>query len=483
MGKTWWEQISVGYTFKATNRITNKPASLGNQFLRHPRDVMSDSLIAFSPENFSMLMRRGNIGAHHSIPIGTSFNVLKYFQVSPSFNYNEYWFRQKLNYNYNPELKKVEVDTIRGFHRAGVYSSGASVGTKIFGTYYFNKRNPEPKIQAIRHMLIPSVGLNYSPDFTTERYGYFQEVQTGIRNEIAQYQTMSAFQGAAYTVPGGRESANLSFGLNNSLEMKIKSKSDTAQQYKKVSILRSLNLSTAYNLIAEEFKLSPVNISGNTSLLNNLITLSFGGTLNPYIYELDTVTFNTRGERVVQQLMVDKYAWDNKQGIGRLERMNFQISTNLSPKTFNGKGGKDTNLPINTQAPAASRLAEEGEPYIYDDPNEYVDFTLPWTLRFNYSFNYSRPGFADVSIKQVTSFSGDIAITDKWKVGFNSSYDFSSRQFTQTRFSINRDLHCWVMAVSWIPFGYSESFSVDINVKSPTLQDLKLSRRRSWFDN
>ena len=487
MGKTWWEQISVGYTFKATNRITNKPATRGTQFLRNDRDIMSDSLVAFNFDNLPLLLERGKMGAHHSIPIGTSFNILKHFQVSPNFNYNEYWFREKLNYTYVPEEKKIAVDTLRGFHRAGVYSTGASVGTKVFGTFYFNKRNPQPKIQAMRHMIIPSVGINYSPDFTSQQFGYFQEVQTGIRNEEPVFQTYSVFQGAAYSVPGGKESANISFSLNNSLEMKVRTKGDTANPYKKVSVLRSLSFNTSYNIIAEEFKLQPLSISGSTSLLNNLINISFGGTLNPYIFELDSVYYtnrNNRSERVVVQTLVDEYAWDHGKGIGKLERLNFQISTSLSPATFKGGTKKPVSaVPgVNTEAPTAS-IEQENQPYIYDDPNEYVDFNLPWTLRFNYSFNYSKPGFADSKVVQSTNFNGDVNVTEKWKIGFRSSYDIKNNKFVQTSFDIYRDLHCWQMRVSWIPFGYSESFSVDINVKSPTLQDLKLSRRRSWFDN
>ncbi len=486
LGKTWYEQIGIGYSFNATNKLSNTPIGRNSRYVSPYVDPSADSVLPFW-SNLSTMFDRALIGAQHNIPISTSFNVLKHFQVSPSFNYSEFWLPRRYNYRFNEELGGIQRDTIEGFTRAGVYNVSTGVSTKVFGTFYFNnEKNPKPRIQAIRHMMIPSVGFSYRPDFTRERYGYFQQVETRNANGDAQIQTLSVFEGNAYSVPGGRESGSVNFNLTNNFEMKVKSKTDTVKEYTKVSLLRSLNFSTGYDLIAEEFKLQPVRISGNTSFLNNLISFNFGANLDPYIYRLDS-TYYVNGERRVNQTRINEYAWKNGGGLGKIDRANFNISTSLSPSTFKGGAGPanqapNPNNPNGVTPPTAESTIDEDMAYIYDNPNEYVNFTIPWTLRFNYSFNYSKPGFAESTITQSANFSGDLKITDKWKVGFNSGYDFRNHQFTQTSLSIYRDLHCWQMNVNWIPFGAYQSFSIDINVKSSMLQDLKLSRRRTWMD-
>ncbi|WP_017732092.1 putative LPS assembly protein LptD [Nafulsella turpanensis] len=490
-GRSWYEQIGVGYSFQATNSISNRPVRNRSGLPIISHDPYADDTLSFDFENISALLGRAKTGARHSIPISTSFNILNYFQVSPSITYEEYWFLEKLRYSdYNKELEGIEVDTVNGFSRVGTYSASTGLSTKLFGTFYFNERNKEPYIQAIRHLIIPSIGFSYSPDFQQEKFGLFQEVITGYdRNDVAQRDYLNLYQGFAYVPSGGREQGNISLGVTNNIEMKVRTGNDSTVEYKKVSLLRSLNFRTSYNLIAEEFNLSDIAISGNTSILNNLITLNFGATIDPYIYRLDSITYSDAGTRRVYQEQINEYAWENGKGLGQLTRANFSVTTSLSSATFTKGEQPTTNMAAPNTAgvplvtPSGETSIEEDMAYIYDDPNEYVDFTLPWTLRFNYSFNYSKVGFADQNITQSANFSGDLKVTDKWKVGFNSGYDVKRREFTQTRLSIYRDLHCWQMNVNWVPFGAYQSFSVDINVKASVLQDLKLSRRRSWFDN
>ena len=491
-GKSWYEQIGVGYTFSATNQITNKfrPPSTGFNVLNP--DPLGDTIVPFNAEFAPLLWERARAGARHSIPISTSFNLLKHLQVSPSFNYEEYWFLKKLRYtDFDPVAGGVAIDTLDGFSRAGIYNANVSLGTKLFGTFYFNKRNKRPFIQAIRHMMIPSLSFSYSPDFSEQRYGLIQDVVTGYDKENNPVRKeLSPYAGFAYTPRGGAEAGRLNFNLTNNIEMKVRDKSDTVKGYKKVPLIRNLSIGTSYNLIAEDFNLEPVRLSGNTSLLNNLISLNFGATLDPYAYRLDSVYYTSNEERRVVDERINTYAWDIGQGIGQITQANFGITTSLSSATFK-KGGSATTkaaAPNTRGTPLGgpggeTTIDEEEAAYIYSDPNEYVDFTLPWTLRFNYTFNYSKLGFKESTIRQAAQFSGDLKVTDKWKVGFNSGYDFQNHEFTQTRLSIYRDLHCWQMNVNWVPFGTYQSFSVDINVKASILQDLKLSRRRTWFDN
>ena len=127
---------------------------------------------------------------------------------------------------------------------------------------------------------------------------------------------------------------------------------------------------------------------------------------------------------------------------------------------------------------------EEAEFAQYNsNPDYYVDFKIPWSIRFSYNINYARIGYLEGRITQSLRFNGDLSITEKWKVDFNSGYDFEQKKFTETRLNIIRDLHCWEMVLGWVPYGRYQSYNFTIKAKSSLLQDLKLSKRRNATDS
>ena len=117
-----------------------------------------------------------------------------------------------------------------------------------------------------------------------------------------------------------------------------------------------------------------------------------------------------------------------------------------------------------------------------NDPFQYVNFDIPYNLFVGYNLNYSKRGALDANLNQSLTLNGDLSLTPKWKIGFNSWYDIKSGKFTSISTNIYRDLHCWEMKLNWIPFGGQESYSFQINVKSSVLQDLKLNKRKDFFN-
>ena len=112
---------------------------------------------------------------------------------------------------------------------------------------------------------------------------------------------------------------------------------------------------------------------------------------------------------------------------------------------------------------------------------QYVDFSIPWSLNVSYNIRYTKPTNAS-NVTQTLNFNGDLSLTDNWKIGTTSGWDFTNNDFSYTSLNINRDLHCWQLAVNWIPFGPRQSYNITLNVKSAVLQDLKLNRRRDFYD-
>jgi hypothetical protein len=195
---------------------------------------------------------------------------------------------------------------------------------------------------------------------------------------------------------------------------------------------------------------------------------------------LDSVTIKKNGTEEVHQRRIDQYAWEAGKGIGRLTTANIALSTNLNPA---GKKSDDQNRSnLESQARQAG-ASEDQVQALASNPDMYVDFNVPWNLRVRYNIRWSRQGYEEATIQQTMNFSGDVNFTENWKVGFTSGYDFEREDFTQTSINVFRNLHCWQINANWVPFGRFQSFSVDIGVKASILQDLKMNRRRSWWDN
>ncbi len=446
------------------------------------------------------VLKDGQFRTTYSIPIALpNFKIARYINFTPSISLQGDIFTQKLNYKYISSENAVKIDTLKGFFPTYQTSVSAGMNTRIYGKYNFKGKG---RLQAIRHTIAPSVSLSYAPNFTKRLFqtdeknaklGYVVRISKividsarntfrydTLRKLLPVFPTLGASAGA---------SGNVSFSLTNQLEAKIRSKSDTAAKaFEKISLLDNLSLSTAYNLLAigDSMNLSNINLSANTNLFKNLINLNFGATLDPYFYQAEKdptlARLNPAGRiRRFYKWQVIKDG-DGKiikpyDGIATLRSANISISTRLSPETFN----KDKAKPKEKTSTDPTKAAMQK--FIANNPELYLDFSIPWSLSFGYNLNYNRQGLADAQITQAVTIQGDLSLTPKWKIGFNTGYDIQLKAPTLTNITINRELHCWDMAFNWTPIsGYSaqSSYSFTLNVRSALLQELKVSRRRQF---
>jgi hypothetical protein len=430
----------------------------------------NDTIVPMSELGLNGLWQRAENGVRHQIPISTSMNLLKFITFSPSFNYSELWYFKELNYQWMQEAAAVKVDTITKFSRAYNYSASGSFNTRLYGTLNFKGE----KIQAIRHVMIPSLSMGFSPDFSSEKYGYYQEVQI---DSLGNTRRLSKYQGFVYGTPSAGENASASFSLSNNLEMKVKSKNDTTDKAKKVVLLDNLSFNTSYNFLADSFNLSNFRIAARTKIFNKKLDINFNSTVNPYAWQLDSIYYTSSGDKRVAQRQRSIYAWDLGKGIGQITQATLALGMSLNPQARDKQNQAEEEL-----GPLSAEEEMQLE-FIKNNPELYVDFNIPWDLRFNYNVSYRKRGFEDAEIIQALTFSGSITLTEKWNIRFNSGFDFENLEFTQTNFNISRDLHCWQMNFTYIPFGRYQSYALTINAKSSLLQDLKVNKQRSWFDN
>ncbi len=463
LGRTALGKLSISHRFTGKIELTNGSvgSSLSGLNIINSSNNFSEQ-IDFNTDNINSIIDRSKIGGKHTIPISTSFNLLKYFTVSPSMNYDEIWYLKKLNYSFNELENGIEIDTTNSFQRAWSYSTALALSTRIYGTVFFKKG----KIKAIRHVISPEISMSFSPDFTKPKFGYYENVQ--INNE-GDTKLLSKYENFLFGAPRIGSSASMNFYIGNNLEMKVVDKNDTISGTRKIKIFDNLSFSSSYNFLADSFGLAPIRFNTRTSFFKRLINLSVSGNIDPYTFRLDSINENGN----VYQRRINELALKNNQGIGSLAYINMALGVRFSAKDF-----RNDNEEIES-----SYGTQEELDYINSNIAEYIDFNVPWSLNASYNLNRRKIGFREPTITQTLTFSGDISISEKTKVSFRSGYDFKFKMLTQTSINATRDLHCWRINFSWVPFGRFQSYNLTINAVSALLQDLKLEKRSRFFDN
>ena len=465
MGKQrWYEKIGFTYSAKLTNSVS---ASMD-------KDTKDNDYI-FSTQTLKNMRN----GIEHTLPISTSINLFKYINISPSFNYSERWYFSRQHQQWNPETNQVEtLDPEYGFYRIYNYNASISANTTIYGMWQMKKKTA--KVQAVRHTITPQIGFSYAPDFSKQKYGYYETVQT---DSLGGFKVYSPYSNQPYGVPGAGQQANLNFSLSQSLEMKVLSKRDSTG-VKKIKLIDELRISGSYNFLADSLKLSNLPISFRTTIYKNFgLNLSF--TLDPYYVAPNGTRTNTLWVKA------------RRAGAGR-NRLGLITSTGWSfGYTFKSRENKSQPAmnDINTIPP--EYFNPFSDPYGLMDPmlrrrymaNAYYDFSIPWNIGFNYVISYSisyvnngTTGFKR-NVSQTIGFNGSVNITPKTGISFTTGFDIQNRKLTTTSISITRDLHCWQMSFVWIPFGTHKSWSFNIGVKAASLADLKYDKSQSMYDN
>ncbi len=403
-------------------------------------------------------------GVQHLIPFTTNFKLFKFFSVSAGGSYQETWTGKTIRFNDFNESNGVVKDTLSGFDRFATYNYNASITTKIYGIVNFK---PEKRIQSIRHTITPSITYSNNPSFEE----YYDTYIIDAEGNTAEY---TRFQGGLYGTPSKGYSSSIGISIQNTLEAKVKPKDSTQTELKKINILKNLNISTSYNLAADEFKLSPVRVTGSIDLAQGL-TLNTGATFDPYALDEN----NTR---------INIFNVKNGGGLLRLTSANLSTQYTLNNNTF--KRGQSEEQ-INESVSGGGRADDLfGVSQDFSNSNQYDDeedeeeinlekyiYNLPWSINLAYSLTYNNSrGQNDFSTNSLM-ISSNLSLTPKWKVGVSSGYDFKQKGFTYTQLRFDRDLDSWRLNFSWVPFSERASWNFFIGIKSGLLSDLKYEKR------
>jgi LPS-assembly protein len=418
-------------------------------------------------------------GAQNSIPISLALPIKGPVQVSPGISLQNRIYSRKMYRVYDPITNKVDTTGIeKGLFYANSMSMSLSLSTAIFGTFQGFGKNST--LMGIRHVIRPTASISYSPDLSGP---YYYNLTTPYDTaagapRIPHNQRVSYFDGTTYGPFGEGKFGGVSFGLDNHIEIKTRSKTDTSEGgVKKTTIIDGFGFNGSYNYLADSFKLSPITFYFRSTLFKS-INITGGATLDPY--QTDTLGFDK-----------NKYAWQGGKGfsLGRITSGNLAISTSFKSKPKDDKLAKQKEQQQQDQNQIPMTMEEQQAQlnYIRNNPSQFADFNIPWSLNLSLAFNFTNAekpdysGFA-TTITSSLNWSGDFNLTEKWKVMLSGYYDLKATELQSLTMSISRDLHCWQMSINVTPVGYNHYFSITISPKAGILQDLKVNRTKYFLE-
>ena len=476
----WYEKIAMSYTGHISNSINTKE----DQFFK------------------SSLIKDWRNAWQHQIPVSASFTLFKFFNVSPSFNFTDRMYTNKVEKSWDQQ-RQVEVsDTTYGFHNVYNWNMSVGISTKVYGFFKPSPKIFGDKIQMIRHVFTPTVNFSYAPDFGATSYGFWDTYQRTDADGNVSLVSYSPYQNGLYGVPGKGKTGSVSFTLGNNLEMKVKSDKDTTG-IKKISLIDAFDINMSYNMAAKVRPWSDMNINLRLKWWKNY-TFNMNAVFATYAYELDEQGNPYVGTHT---------EW-GKGRFGRFQGMSQNLSFTLNPeklkKLFGGgddseddkknnrnddEEGLDTDIESNvdeTLEKGKTGAKKSGGGKAKTDSDGYMAFNMPWSLTFGYGITMRedtrKEKFNKESMRypykftQTLNVSGNLRISDGWNISFSSGYDFDNHKMSMTTASLQRDLHCFNMSCSVVLAPYT-SYNFTFRCNASTLTDALKYDKRSGYSN
>ena len=465
----WYEKITMSYSGSFSNSIQTK----------------EDKLLT------SSFARDWQNNVRHAIPISATFNLFNNINITPSINYEERWNFRSYQKSWDVANQRELIDTINGFNRAYQFNTNISASTKLYG--FFTPLIGKKYVQQIRHVMTPTIGFSYNPDFGEpmwNNYYSYIEQRPNVDNPSIYDEREVFYSRYGESFPSRGESRSITYSLANNIEMKVPNLNDTIgnEATKKISLIDQLSISGNYNFAADSMNWS--NIAVNLRIKVGKKTISLSGAFDPYMYALDS-----RGNPV----RVNELRWNH----GKFPKFlgsSQSFSHTINNDTFNKLLGKKDKSTTNENKNNETIDGMTGETDIYSkgvedlnafntpqaetevDGDGYEKVKIPWSININYNVTYARADFNKDKMEHNMKFthnfgmSGNISLGNNWSANGNMSYDFQAKKISQLNLGVRRNLHCWSMSANFVPIGIYKTYNFHIGVNASMLQDLKYEK-------
>lgn len=480
----WYEKISLQYSGSFTNSITCKES----EFFK------------------SSFVKDWDNRLNHRLSSSASFTLFKYINITPSLNFTDRMFFSRVDQSWNEQLNQVQKDTVMGFYNVYNFNASISMSTKLYGYYIPFRKWFGDKVDRFRHVMTPSISFSYNPDFGAEfwakRYGGFYgsyDKPVTVRDEAGNWvpkldeNGLPIYEVVNYSrfkeAPGRGASATLAFSLGNNLEMKLRNDKDTTgkEPYKVYSIIDNLSISGGYNFIADSMNWSNFSVNLRIKIPKVNYTINLSGQFDPYMYTTTASGAHVRCNELYwnhgrfphflgtstsfsytfNNDVVKKWFEKKDTGVKPEEELDEENVDDLEEESLQGKKNRNDN-----------RNKDE----VTDDG--YLFAKIPWSLSVSYSLRYMPSGtewnekknYYKMVFRHNLSFSASLGLGSGWKASTTLSYDVNAKKMAYTSINVTRDLHCWSMSASFVPFGPFKSYTFHIGVNASMLADLKYDK-------
>lgn len=441
---------------------------------------------------------------HQSISTGSSFTLMKYINVSPSFSLNDDIYLTRQNKYWDETTMAEKTDTVSCFGNVYNWQLGMNISTSLYGFFVPSRKIFGDKIMAIRHVLKPTVTLSYAPDFSSSAYGFYGSYSYTDKDGALQTVQYKRYANSSVS---NQMTGKVSFSLDNNLEMKVKSDKDTTG-FKKISLIDQLKITSGYNFAATTRPWDDLTVDIHVKWFKNF-DFSTQARFATYAYEVydDNGTEKVRiGERT-------EYSYGR---FGRYQGISQNFTFNLTPdkirkwfhpelrdkdkkKNKNGRDDDededdeygDPNADKSMLKGSKSNKHEKGGK-ASTDSDGYMAFSMPWSFNINYSIGVAENTSGTFNKKtmrypykftQRLSFSGNLSLSAGWNISFQSGYDFDYRKLSPTTASLSRDLHCFAMSCT-VNLYPQTSYMFNFRCNAATLADaLKYDKQGSVYSN
>ena len=482
----WYEKISLSYTGTLKNQITN---------------VKEEKFLHTS------LVKDWQNGMQHNIPVKATFNAFGFLNITPSFNFTDRMLFKKAEKSWDTKNQKEVTDTVTGFYNVYDWNFSLNMDTKLYGFYVPSRKLFGEKIQAIRHVLTPSVSFTYAPNFADERYGYQKTYQKTDAQGNVSLVKYSPYSINIFQAPTSGMRGEIGFDLKNNLEMKVKSDKDSTG-FKKISLIDELTAHMSYNFAADIRPLSDLRTSLRLKLSKSY-TVNLSTTFASYVYEADSVGATPRVSEHTTYWGMGKwgrftgldynfsYSLNNDKIIKLFKRLTGQSVDEDKDKKKRRNEDDDEDwdniLDSNVDVDMEKARRTTGDKSMAEtDEDGYMKFKIPWNLSLGYTislhedkdnkkFNYDTMRYP-YKIAQTLNVSGNVQLSEGWNINFSSGYDFENKAISMTRMSLSRDLHCFSMSCDVMLTPYT-SYNFSFRCNAATLTDALKYDKRSGSTN
>ena len=485
----WYEKISLQYSGSFTNSITCKES----EFFK------------------SSFVKDWDNRLKHNLTSSASFMAFKYLSITPSISFTDRMFFSRVDQSWNEDLRQVQKDTVQGFYNVYNFNASISMSTKLYGYYIPFRKWFGDKVDRFRHVMTPSVSFSYSPDFGAEywakRYGGFYgsyDKMVTVKDEAGNWvpkldeNGLPIFEEVYYSrfkeAPGRGASATLSFSLGNNLEMKLRNDKDTTgkEPYKVYSIIDNLSISGGYNFIADSMNWSNFSVNLRIKIPKVNYTINLSGQFDPYMYTTTASGAHVRSNQLY---------WNHGRFphfLGTSTSFSYTFNNDVVKKWFAKKDKGEQNQEgeevddseiledVELEKNGREKRSRSQDTEVTDDG--YLFAKIPWSLSVSYNLRYTAAGGGQwnekknvpkMEFRHNLSFSASLGLGSGWKASTSLSYDVNAKKLAYTSINVSRDLHCWSMSASFVPFGPYKSYTFHIGVNASMLADLKYDKSSS----